>query len=218
MSGPAWTTLATPAQFKDYLGLGADSSKDDLINRLLQSADSWIYKHLARPLGSLAYPFSFSYVTDGNNKDRMVLPYYPIQSISSITITSYGVGVQPQVIPIAPSYVTWGTQDGEDSRVVYLMSGYIFGRGRKNVTIAGVSGYVLPGTPSTPWIPDALVQAEIETVALMFKQKDRLGEQSKNLAGEVVSYFTRDLILPSTQFLLEPYRNRIPFGLATMGY
>lgn len=197
------TTIATKDQFKENFGIkGTDD--DSLITRLLAVADSLIYPLLGRPVGSLVAPYSFTQIRDGTGNDRMVLSFYPIVSITSVICTYYGLyGLgQPQQQVIPSTNIMFGSDANQDSRVLYLLGGYYFVKGRKNITVTGTSGYTS--------MPDALVQVELEIAGKAYYERKRLGETSKQLGGETVSGFWTKGMLESTKQTLQPYRNMFP--------
>lgn len=55
------------------------------------------------------------------------------------------------------------------------------------------------------YVPAAVEQACIETVALKLKQRDTIGVQSKSLAGETIAYRDQDMST-SAKAMLQPYR------------
>jgi hypothetical protein len=192
-------TLATKDQFKEYLGIKG-TEDDPLITRLLAATEGLVYKYLARPVGSLLAPFSFTWTGDGNSKDVIVLPYWPIQTITSVVI-SYPMRT-PTNVAIDQGYVAWGSEDTLDSRMVYLTGGIRFPFGKRNVVITGTSGYTA--------VPDAIVQGQLEMVGKAYNERKRLGETSKSVGGETVSGYSSLAMLNSTKLLLDAYKNRVP--------
>ena len=57
--------------------------------------------------------------------------------------------------------------------------------------------------------PPEIEQACIELVTLRYKERDRIGQVSKNLAGEVVAFQQKD-VPPDVATLLDQYRNLVP--------
>ena len=68
-----------------------------------------------------------------------------------------------------------------DERFLYL-TGYCFWPGVANVNVAYVAGYAT--------VPPELEQAVIELIAAKYRERERIGHQSKSLAGEATT-FTR---------------------------
>ncbi len=87
-----------------------------------------------------------------------------------------------------------------DDSSIYLV-GHVFRRGQQNVTVAYTAGYEAT--------PPEIEQACIELVGLKYKERDRIGQVSKNLAGEVVAFSQKDMPA-SVQTLLDQYRNQVP--------
>jgi len=70
-------------------------------------------------------------------------------------------------------------------------------RGVRNVSVSYTAGYAA--------IPYEVEQACLETIALRYKEIERIGVRSKSLAGETVSYIVNELS-PSAMAQLQPYR------------
>lgn len=187
--------LCSLSDVKSYLNI-TTTNDDALLNRLIAAVSDFIPRYLSRPAVELG---SFTKVLNGNGKDFVILDYYPIATITSVVIGQEGLG---QVTLSSANY----TFDQE--RKVYLNIGFsgqqsylFFPIGRRNVTITGTAGY-------SP-IPDALVQAAIEIVALRYKEIPRTGVRSKALAGESISFIVTAM-QASTATTLEAFKNRIP--------
>jgi hypothetical protein len=79
---------------------------------------------------------------------------------------------------------------------------YVFSRGFQNVVVGYTAGYAAT--------PPEIEQACIELVALRYKERDRIGQASKNLAGEVVSFAQKDMPADVQTMLAQYRRNFVP--------
>ena len=197
---PTTFNLASLDDFRQYAGK-QQTGDDALIVRLLANAEQAIYKFLNRP-ALMSTPFTIT--INGNGRNRISVPYYPLSALTSVTVynrnTQYPPGyTQPTVFP--SSAYTFGTEDDADSRWVYIIGGgYYFLKGVKNVVIVGTGGYATP--------PPDVVQAQLEMTLLNYRRKDHIDQQSKALLGESTSYI-QDAMPKSAIALLNQYRNKI---------
>ena len=82
-----------------------------------------------------------------------------------------------------------------------MLRGQVFIKGVRNIHIVYTAGYEV--------IPYDLQQACMEIVGLRYKERDRIGLQSKTLAGETVSFFIKDLS-PTAQAVVKQYQRVVP--------
>lgn len=180
--------LTTLANVKAYLSPPLTTTADDaLLTRLVTAASQFIQTWLGRTIAETAY----SETRNGVGGTRLFLRHRPVVSVSSVTVD--GVAIAPASGPGQPGYLF-------DDNSVYL-AGYAFTRGAQNVTVAYTAGYAAT--------PPELEQACIALVALRYKERDRIGQVSKNLAGEVVSFTQKDMPA-DVQTLLDQYRSVVP--------
>lgn len=190
--------LTTLANVKAYLHISGDES-DTLLEGLIDAVSALFETYTNRKLAARDYdPDSDpeDALLDGNGELELVLPQYPVNSITEILVNE-------QEIPASASYSESGWMD--DSRLrkagILRLRNYVFSAGRGNVAVTYNAGY------ST--IPDDLAQACIEQVAWKFREssKRELGMQSHTLKDGSVTFYPTDL-LPAVKKLLEPYRRR----------
>lgn len=126
---------------------------------------------------------------NGNGRSCIQLSEGPVQSITSVSVN--GLTCTPRVSVPGPGYVN-------DDRFLYLFGGgtgpsavgfqYPFGpgfaAGVQNVVVTYVAGYKI----SPMDVNDVIV----EVVAAKYKNRGNLGQTSKDLAGEHVSFTPRD--------------------------
>lgn len=143
---------------------------DPLLSRLIAAASS----HIIQLLGRNITVTNDTETRNGNGNTKMVMQDDPIISVSSVIID--GNTISPSVNG------AWGYLFSDTT--VYLI-GYRFCHGVMNVTIAYQAGYAT--------VPAWIEQACIDLVALKYKERDRIGLNSKSLATETITYKTADL-------------------------
>lgn len=163
------------------------TADDALLARLVTAASAFIQTWLGRTIAATSY----SETRNGFGGTRLFLRHRPVVSVASLTID--GIDVPPAAGPGQPGYLF-------DDGSLYL-AGYAFSRGGQNVTVAYTAGYAAT--------PPEIEQACIELVALRYKERDRIGQVSKNLAGEVVAFTQKDMPA-DVQTLLDQYRAVVP--------
>lgn len=167
--------LTTLANAKAWLNV-TTTTDDALLTRLVSASSQFVQTYLRRQIATASY----TDVRNGNDQTEMVLANWPVVSVSSVTVS--GLVVQP-----APSMVAGQSPSVGylfDDQSVYLY-GFQFYRGAQNVQIAYSAGY-----SSTPL---DIEQAVIELIALKYADRNHMGQSSKSISGEVVSYFMGDM-------------------------
>jgi hypothetical protein len=101
-----------------------------------------------------------------------VLANYPIQSVSSVSI---GTPTQRTAIAVTTQYIFTRT-------AIRIVDGSYFPRGVANIAITYTAGFTT--------LPADLVDACAKWSALKYRQLERLGQLSKTLAGETVTFDT----------------------------
>lgn len=145
---------------------------DDVnLQTLITNGSLQVLNYLNRPhiLASVIGQLNETY--DGNDADRLLPHYFPIVSVTSLSID--GVPVAPSTLPSIAGFL-W------DSRRV-LLRGYLFNRGVQNIQIAYNAGYSS--------LPLDLKQAAIEAFALAYRQRTHIGEKSNSMGGQVTLGF-----------------------------
>lgn len=180
-----FTTLAA---VKEYLGQKETATADDaLLAKLITRASAFICTFTKREFLSREY----TDFRNGNGSNRMILINQDVTAVSSVTINGRS---------IPPGGSSQKSGFWFSGRWVYL-TGYRFDIGMSNVEIVYIAGFET--------IPADVEQVCIELVASKYKRKDRIGESSKNINGQVVSYTKAD-ISPDNRLILEFYENNIP--------
>ena len=178
--------LSTVASAKAYLGISG-TGDDTLLASLVSAASTLVQTWLSRDIPAQAYDERYN----GPGGAVLVLPWTPINSISLLTID--GVTV--------PAATTDGTLGYRFDDTMIVLAGYTFTRGLLNVRVQWNGGFTV--------IPPDLVQSVNELVALVYKESDRIGQTSKSIQGEVVSFFSGDLP-PRIKTVLQQYKRVVP--------
>lgn len=144
--------------------LGIETTTSDvLITSLINSASAFIESFTNRVFSIADY----TEVRDGTGNSKMPVCFAPITEITSVKIDDIEYDVK------------------HTQTLIYFSNGNIFPAGIMNVELQYKAGYSS--------IPLDVKQACIELVAYKFKQKDRIGLNSKTLAGEVISFEQKDI-------------------------
>ena len=181
--------LTTLANVKAYLSPPLATTADDaLLSRLITAASQFIQTWLNRTIASATYTDT----RNGTGGTRLFLRNRPVTAVSAVAVD--GISIQ------ASSAVPNGSGYLFDDSSVYLI-GYSFTKGAQNVVIQYTAGYAAT--------PPEIEQACIAFVVLRYKERDRIGQVSKNLGGEIVSFQQKDMS-PDVATLLDQYRNVVP--------
>src|ERR1700730_8476632 len=137
-----------------------DVSRDIEFARLITQASRAILSAINR---STILPTMFVEVRDGQGGDAMMLANYPVISVASLAIG--GVTIQPSgpliTIGMQAGYILEGDGDPAPpgSMQQLFLNGYIFPRGRQNVTVTYTAGYQVTDATVIPSSPPYDVQA-----------------------------------------------------------
>jgi hypothetical protein len=182
--------LSTVANLQYWLQIDPNTQNPndtEQLQRLLTAISVGMQKWLTRFIASDTYTMT----SDGKGQHRLSTTAYPLQSVSSVYVD--GSLVPPAISPTTHGWVI--------SNNAVALRGYEFTRGYSNVQITYTAGY-----DTTP--PD-LEQACLELCGLRWREKSRIGEVSKNIGGEVVTFMVKDFP-PSVLTTLMQYRRVIP--------
>lgn len=161
--------LTTLANTKSWLSVSS-ATDDALLSRLISAASDYIQTWLNRDIAMATYTSA----RDGNSGRRLMTKNYPVLSVTSVIIDQ-------QIIPAS---VNGGAGYVFDSTSIMLIGGYQFTRGFQNVSVTYVAGYATT--------PNEIEQATIELVAMRYKERDRIGQVSKSIGGETVTFSQKD--------------------------
>lgn len=161
---------------------------DANLQTLITYGSLQVLSYLSRPhiVASVIGALNESY--DGNDSDRLLPHYFPIISVSAVSIDN--VAISQSTLPSLPGFV-W------DSRRV-LLRGFTFTRGVQNVMLSYTAGY--------PAIPLDLKQAAIEALALSYRQRTHIGEKSNSLGGQMTMAFDMTDVPPRALAIFNQYR------------
>jgi hypothetical protein len=178
--------LTTLANAKQWLNL-TTSNDDALLSRLVTAASQFIQTWLCRQIAQSTY----AETRNGDGGTRLAFANMPTTAVQAVTVD--GTAILPAVSPLAAGYLF-------DARCLYL-NGYAFNRGYQNVTLVYTAGYAAT--------PPEVEQACIELVALRYREREHIGQASKGLAGESVSFAQKDMS-DDIRTALMLYRKVIP--------
>lgn len=178
--------LTTLTNVRAWLGI-TSVNDDAILSRLITSASAYIQSWINRSFALQTYSESRS----GNGGAVMAFADYPVTAVSSVVIDG-------QTIPQSPD----GQQAGYvfDANTIGLI-GYRFNKGFNNVQLVYTAGYAN--------VPFEIEQACIELLSLRYRERERIGHQSKSVQGETVSYIVKDMP-DSVKTILNNYRKVIP--------
>jgi hypothetical protein len=170
--------LTTLADVKAWLTIGSsDATFDDMLTRLITACSMYMQAYMSRIIAVSTY----SKVFNGDGKYQKMLPVSPIQTVTGLTIN--GVTIPAGTYPANGAQST-GYFFDEDT--IYL-HGYCFLRGVQNCSVS-----LTAGMPSSDPNVFALAQGCIETVGKVFRERGRIGEVSKSVNGEVITFSQKD--------------------------
>ena len=139
------------------------TSSDELLTSLINNGSEFIENYTNRKFAITDY----LEIRDGTGNAKMPIYYAPITEITSVKIWDAEVTAK------------------NTSNLIYFTDGNVFPIGIMNIQISYKAGFA-----STPL---DVKQACIELVSYKYKQKDRIGLNSKTLAGEVINFEHKDI-------------------------
>lgn len=180
---PTWPkTIGTTVTDNTVTWTCAGVTDDLVLARLITAESGVIYQFLNRDT-LLTDSYDEFYSGLGYGQTRLFMKHYPISAVTSVTID--GVSIP------AKTSVFWSSGFTFDDRSI-ILNDYEFTKGLNNVEVEYDAGYSA--------IPSDIAQACIELVALRYRERTRIGENSKSIAGETVNFNTKamtDSILQS---------------------
>lgn len=183
------TDFTTLAEVKQWLGIPTINTTDDaLITALISGYTAHVKDWLSRDILSASYTDTY----DGFGGNTQPLSEYPVTAVSSVSVN--GVAIPPA----GSSFTTPGYRF---SSTAVILQGYKFTEGSANVAVSYTAGFAT--------VPPAIARAVCELVAFRYREKDRIGLNSKTLSGEITSFIT-DEYPKSVKFLLTQYKKMVP--------
>jgi hypothetical protein len=165
------TRLVELPQVKRWINIASEDD-DDLLEVLCDSASGFIQSWLNRDFGEKEY----SELRSGNFAPGIIFANTPVVSVTELKVND-------RVIPEAINSQSPGYKFTTSKLV--LMLGARFPEGTLNVELKYTSGFAV--------IPNEVAQATTELVGKKYRERERIGQKTKVLAGEVVVFEASDL-------------------------
>jgi hypothetical protein len=178
--------LTTLSAVKSWLNI-ASTSDDVLLSRLITSTSQYIQSWLNRSFALQSYTERRS----GTGTYAIALSNYPAAVINSVLVGAFSIPASTD--GVSAGYVT-------DGKFIYLV-GYLFTQGIMNVTLTYTAGYATT--------PPEIEQCCIELLSIRYKERQRIGENSKSIGGETISFDVKDMPA-SVKTILNNYRKVLP--------
>jgi hypothetical protein len=204
MSSPAVFDLCLLSDVKLRLAMGTkQTADDDLLSRLITAVSYDFLREIARLDFTPAQ--DYTEVREGDGGNLMVLRHWPLNSVSSVTITVPNASPATTVILESTDDVMFGywidTDIDPERRWELYLDGYVF-TDLAMVTVMYNAGYAT--------VPQDAQQAAIEWVSYRYKTRQWIGQTSKHMAqGETVQTPDSE-IPPSVKRVIERYRRYDP--------
>jgi hypothetical protein len=180
------TALTTLANVKDWLKI-TDGSADATINRMITAFSNAVANYLNRDLAAQSYTETYN----GGGNATLMLRNYPVTAVASVNVDGAPIAAQP----------AFGQDGYSFSQNAVRLVGSVFNLGFQNVQVTYTAGYTA--------IPPDIEQAVIEWIADRYQSMNRIGVNSRTLAGESISYSLKD-IPDAVELALKPYRKVFP--------
>jgi hypothetical protein len=177
--------LTSLANVKAWLSIQTDTD-DVVLSRLISSASQYIQSWLNRLFASQTYTER----RGGTGTDVMAFADYPVTAVTSVIVDG-------STIPLSNG-ISYGYLF--DDKFLYFIGGR-FGMSRMNVQLTYTAGYAS--------VPLEIEQSCIELIGIRYKERQRIGENSKSIGGETVSFDVKDMP-NSVKTILNNYRKVIP--------
>lgn len=184
----AWITDINPV--KSYVEF-EESQDEEVMEELVNAC----YKDIEARCDRQFMSRSYTAILDGNGRTYLPMPYYPITAVTSLYTgrTALTDGVE-----ITSDYYEWDANNQEDP-FLYLLDGYTFPEGFRNVKITFTAGY------ST--IPADLRELLLAYVAFLWRKRDVLGKEVIERAFEgVVERFATEFWTKTRLAVVRRYR------------
>jgi hypothetical protein len=213
----AFGDLTTLCDVRTWLQTGQQpypSTDDALLARLISAASGFIAAWLNRPIVQA----DWQELRDGVGNDTFVFSVQPVSAVLLVVVNNLTIPAVPAIQPAPPGLIAPAI-----STFPWGYAGYVF-----TPTALTIRGYPIPRmkacvqlqyTAGFPTVPLDVAQACIELVCRKYRERTRIAERSKGLAGETTTYetvsFTLRDMASDIQVLLQQYRQVAPvFGAA----
>ena len=194
----AANSLITLAQFKAYAAISTtDAARDAAIEAIIDAVSSFFCSFLGREIALTTYTNEYM---DGNGEPDLLLPYYPVKTISSITEDDAAL-----------------TEGLTADYLLYAKEGRLHRMGGnwlnlpKAIKLTYSAGYIVQGaTPSTgeTALPLDLKLACMMQVGAEWKraQRSEWGLSGISVEGGSISMLSQDSLLPQVLAILRGYK------------
>jgi uncharacterized phiE125 gp8 family phage protein len=162
--------LTDLAKAREWIGIKTEAD-DGLLTRLITAASGFIASFLSRSILTASY----TEYRDGPGGNTLSTLNYPITAVSSVEVNGVAIA-------LASGTVNYGYQFN-DRQIV--LRGYKFTRGFRNVKVSYTAGYAD--------VPVDIEQACLELVAYKYRSRDWVGQASKIVGAETVSFITKEI-------------------------
>lgn len=185
--------LTTVANVNKWLDIRTDDDRL-LIDRLIGSASRFIMGHLNRPT---LFQKTFTDKYDGNGTQRQYLKHWPVLSVSALTVDGDEIDESPDFGEDGYTLQEWDSLPPGGPQAIDL-TGYLFCRGARNVSVSYVAGYAVhneaqtvPGSnytlkvdaPYGPWAVDQGVTFANGTALTLVSSGPTAGQYSVSTDG-----------------------------------
>jgi hypothetical protein len=160
--------LATVEDLKTFLSI--DHSEDDAsLYQAVVSGSMWFENQTGRTIRATDY----IEIQDGTGGRSIIPSHYPV-----ISVAASGVTINGATVALSTAYGVAGYY--LNGSVIRLRSEFV-SEGQGNVSIQYRGGFET--------VPEDVRQAVLEVSAIMYRERERVGIQSKTLGGEPVSFY-----------------------------
>jgi len=187
-TGLEYSLVPTVAEMKGYLGF-SEPNEDDPVKELLleitEDLEHWCGRHFVSRTWDLRI--------HGNGNTRILLPEWPVQSVTSIYLDDDDTVELPTTSLLFDN-------DEQRGRFLYARDGYAFTRGEHNVHLTFVTAYLQNPTAEQLTagylkLPASIVGLAKRIAARRWKRRQRLGDEvvSETFEGGTVQYLQEEL-------------------------
>ncbi len=163
--------LCTVSQVKHLLPINKSVTTDDpLIQRLITSAS----ETMRNEIGDVINSVTRSEVYDGTGTGKLLFRHQPVMGVASVAIGPPSANRVALTENVDFVFTKYGIQS----------LGRSFPKGVANIAVTYTAGYVA--------IPADIAEKTAKVAALRYKEAERLGQSSKTLAGETITFDTKD--------------------------
>ncbi len=208
--------LTTLADVRAWLQTGTQpypATDDLLLTRLITAASRFVQTWLNRPILSADWQETRDGIGSYTWETSYSFSVQPVTAVILVVVNNLSVPPVPFVPPAPPGQIAQVVQSFPLGAAGYVFTpssltirGYPVPRERSCVTLVYTAGFAS--------VPPDIAQATIELVCRKYRERTRIGERSKHIGTETVSYetvtFSRRDWSSDIQLLLQQYRQVAP--------